>query len=402
MLQLTKQIKGRKMKKVAMLAIIFMMMLGTTTQVIGAQTTEYTLLIYMNGSDLESDYYAATDDLLEMISATIPSQIAVIVQTGGTKDWHIDEYGYLRISETQVQRWRVTDTEIRLVENVGSISMGESSTLSGFIQYGYTNYPSDQYGLVLWNHGAGAIYGYGADELFNYDTLTLKELQKGLSDGLKNQKQKFDFIGFDACLMSSIEVAQLLAPYSSYLIGSEELEPGHGWDYKSLLNHIGKYQETTPVELGKAIINGFKQQAIKFGTDEAITLSLIDLSKIANVMTSLDAFYSKLLSGMLETSKQEHILKARWNAESYGEGSAASGIPDSDMVDIIDFAKGVKTLYPVQVEGLIKAIQNAVVYSINSSFKPNASGLSVYMPSKDKETMSKAVSVLSGTGMSNI
>lgn len=45
---------------------------------------------------------------------------------------------------------------------------------------------------------------------------------------------KLDIIGFDACLMAMYEVGSVMAPYANYLLGSELLEPGTGWDYSML------------------------------------------------------------------------------------------------------------------------------------------------------------------------
>ncbi|MCR5235609.1 MAG: hypothetical protein K6E34_00220 [Lachnospiraceae bacterium] len=39
-------------------------------------------------------------------------------------------------------------------------------------------------------------------------------------------KGHFDFIGFDACLMATVETAYMLSPYADYMIASEEFEPG--------------------------------------------------------------------------------------------------------------------------------------------------------------------------------
>lgn len=53
-------------------------------------------------------------------------------------------------------------------------------------------------------------------------------------DPITGGRFKLDIIGFDACLMAMYEVGSTLAPYGHYLLGSELLEPGHGWDYASL------------------------------------------------------------------------------------------------------------------------------------------------------------------------
>ena len=46
--------------------------------------------------------------------------------------------------------------------------------------------------------------------------------------------QKFGDRDFDACLMGMIEVADVLSDYSDYMIASEEMEAGDGWDYSFL------------------------------------------------------------------------------------------------------------------------------------------------------------------------
>ncbi len=276
--------------KAIFIGLMIFMLMGI--QSTAEETYDYTLLIYMNGSDLETDYYAGSDDFLEMIKGDIPDNVAVIVQTGGTRDWHTNEYGLPMVSATQNQRWRVTDTEMVLLENSGKSNMGSAQTLTDFIDYGVTNYESDQYSLIMWNHGAGAIYGFGgADELFNYDSMTLDEMQTAFENSYAKHPITFDLVGFDACLMGSVEVGHVLAPYSRYLLASEELEPGHGWDYTSLMNQLSLDANSDPVSFGSAIIDGFVEHAKDNYTNNAITLSLIDLDKVDEVVTALEAFF---------------------------------------------------------------------------------------------------------------
>lgn len=380
--------------------VVIIMLMGMTVR--GEEVYEYTLLIYMNGSDLESEYYAATDDFLEMIAGDIPSNIAVIVQTGGTNDWHTDEYGLPTISTRQVQRWRVTDTELELLEDVGAYNMGDSGTLNDFIDYSVGNYSADQYGIIFWNHGAGAVYGFGADEVYDYDTLTLDEIQTAMEDSYEETGTLFDIVGFDACLMGSVEVAHVFEPYAKYLIASEELEPSHGWNYEAVMNHMSTNPDTSPTDFGEAIIKGFINQSEEAWTDDSITLSLIDLSKIPEVIVALDELIQQLDKGLEITEVKEKILKARLKAESYGDGSEESGVPDSDMVDIIDYATLLKEMYPIEASRVIQAVEEAVISSINSITKPKATGLSIYIPSKDKETMVIAKAALEKIDMSDM
>ena len=42
---------------------------------------------------------------------------------------------------------------------------------------------------------------------------------------------QFEFVGFDACLMGTVETAGLMASYARYMVASQETEPGCGWEY---------------------------------------------------------------------------------------------------------------------------------------------------------------------------
>ena len=50
--------------------------------------------------------------------------------------------------------------------------------------------------------------------------------------------QRLEFVGFDACLMGTVETAYAIKNNVDYLIASEEIEPGTGWNYKKLLNQL--------------------------------------------------------------------------------------------------------------------------------------------------------------------
>ncbi|HBA51252.1 MAG TPA: hypothetical protein DCZ91_26330 [Lachnospiraceae bacterium] len=90
---------------------------------------------------------------------------------------------------------------------------------------------------VLLGGGGGSVSGYGYDEKFSSSgSMNLS----GLTSALKACNVKFNFIGFDACLMATAETALTLSPYADYLIASEETEPGVGWYYTDWLTSFGE------------------------------------------------------------------------------------------------------------------------------------------------------------------
>ena len=109
--------------------------------------------------------------------------------------------------------------------------------------------------MIFWNHGAGSILGFGADENFNYDGLYLYEMADAFLNSYDGQK--FDIVGFDACLMASIEMASVLEPYSKYMVASEEVEPGGGWNYEYYFSAFAATPGMTGKEFGIAITDGY-------------------------------------------------------------------------------------------------------------------------------------------------
>lgn len=64
------------------------------------------------------------------------------------------------------------------------------------------------------------------DEQYEYDSLGVTEMAAAFDRVYDSMTDRFEFIGFDACLMSTLEVANQMVPYARYLYASEEYEPG--------------------------------------------------------------------------------------------------------------------------------------------------------------------------------
>ncbi|MDQ0417953.1 hypothetical protein J2Z48_002137 [Croceifilum oryzae] len=347
----------------------------TVSSAASTPKSDYTLMVYMVGSDLESGGNYASTDLKEMMKVGSTKNVNVVVETGGSNDW-----GNQKISNKENQRWIVKKNDIENVGNVGDRNMGNPKSLTDFIDWSMKKYPAKKYGMVLWNHGGGSVVGYGADEKHDYDALTLSELQQAL-DKSQAKTNKFDMIGFDACLMGNVEVAKLLQPYGKYLVGSEELEPVHGWDYTPFLKTLTTSSQKTGDVVGKVIADSYVKQSKDFGTADDITLSVVDMDKAVDVTKKVESLAKKLKANMEDDEALQAIAKARFRSEDYG-GSGGPG--DTDMVDIVDLAEQLSTLYPKESKALISSVKKSVIYNINSLGNPRANGLSIYFPSEDR------------------
>lgn len=355
----------------------------------------YTVLVYMNGSDLESQYDeeygeyagAGSSDLMEMMQVGSSDEVNVIIETGGTYTWANEV-----VDGERNQRWLVHENELEKLMDLEKRNIGDPGTLTDFLTWGVQEFPAENYALIFWNHGGGSIMGFGADEWFEGDSLTLAEMNEAMQQFYAHTGERFELVGFDACLMATIETAQVFSPYADYFVASEELEPGHGWNYEPILRTLVQKPTVDGAELGKVIVDGYKAQAIEQEQEMSITLSVTDLSAVDEVVTALEAFIDQAESDLSPEGQLYRIAQGRGKAEGYGSTTAHGG--DTDMVDLADLAENLQGHYPEAAQALIVAIDQAVVYNMNSEGRPDASGLSIYFPYKDKDNFQASLNVL--------
>ena len=351
----------------------------------------YTIMVYMNGSDLETEGAMATSDIVEMVTAAFSKEdINVILQTGGTDQWQMDF-----IPNDSLVRYRVIDEALETLEELPAASMGESSTLADFINYSMDNFPAEKFGLIMWNHGGGAVCGFGVDELFDYDGLTLAEIKEAF-DNSYLPSYPLEFLGFDACLMATLETAYMARDYAKYLVASEELEPGYGWDYETWLTALGENPQMDGAELGQVIVDSFVSFYNENGMeDEATTLSVTDLSEVEAVVQALEQFIEV---ADISESNYQTIAKSRSRTREFGMPSEYGG--STDMIDIVHMAEQFNAVYPDEASALIEAVGNAVVYKDQGQFVDHAGGLSLYFPYSAKEEAVERIPVYQTTGFS--
>lgn len=404
------------MKRITALILVLMLMVpgvsfATTEQTNINETinpatgdiADYTYMVFLNGTDLESEYDeeyqeyggAASADLEEMMKIGSTDDVNIIVHTGGTKHW-VNE----NIDENQNQVWYVEKGAIKNLDNLGKHNMGDKDTLRDYIIWTIEHYPAEKYVLNLWNHGGGSVVGYGVDEWFDYDSLTLDELELALKEAKAATGADFEVIGFDACLMATIETAEVLDDYSDYLVASEELEPGHGWSYEEIFKVLTAKPEISGDMLGRVIADSYKAHAIDNETTDGITLSVIDLSKIDNVTEKLENLVSQLASVIDIEDSFYRISSAASNARAFGGNTEEQGY--TDLIDLASFANNLSENYPTEAEALVAAIDEAVVYKINDEFSTDTMGISIYLPYKDKEYFKENLAIYALNSFSDI
>ena len=350
------------------------------------------LMIYMVGSNLESESGLASADIEEMQECGFDEdEMTVLICTGGTDYWWNPD-----IPDDECAIFELTGDGLDQVASLGERDMADPTTLSGFVDFAYQSYSADDYSMVLWNHGGGAILGYGADENYNYDALSMRELDEALgSTKMAADGQKFEWLGFDACLMGMIEVADVLSDYSDYMIASEELEAGDGWDY-SFLRQMTDYGYYGGADAAGCILDAYSS----YYEDNYLyvpdyTLSCMDLSKTDAVIEKLDAFVIAA-EQELQAGGYSRIAKIRDQAKTFGKVSEDTFY---DTVDLYDLSEKMEDLYPVESEELKAAIDDCVV--AQASNIPMTHGMAIYFPYENKEYVGAWLDIYGEIGFSD-
>ncbi|MCL2580354.1 MAG: clostripain-related cysteine peptidase [Oscillospiraceae bacterium] len=352
---------------------------------------DYTVMIYMIGSDLESLEGAATLDIEEMLGSGLDAEkINVILLTGGTNRWQNNQ-----IPENTCALWRVENGELVELGDIGLRNMGDAGTLASFIRYSMTGFPAERNALVFWDHAGGSIAGYGHDEKFD-GSLSLLEMNYAFERaGLR--ENRLDLIGFDACLMASVEMAVIASPYADFLVASQDLEPGDGWDY-GFLQTLSENPTMAGDALGKLIADTF----IKFygpRSRETLTLSVTDLRRAEDVMAAMDGLMAVCSHDLIRdrAGMFAELAGRRGRTKTFGEGSPRDN--SCDMVDLRDMAVKLSDIYPGEAAALLGALDRAVIYNRHNQSRP-LGGLTGYYIFGGKETAARSLEIYAGLGMS--
>lgn len=352
-----------------------------------------TVLVYMDGSDLESDYGAAAEDLKEMEQAVEDAGMAsdtlqVVVEAGGAAEWQYDamrdkEYGRFCLTKEGVQREQ--ELEAR--------NMGSADTLADFINYGTQSYPAEHYGLVMWNHGAGQIEGFGSDSNFESDSLPLADIKKAME--LSDMKVPFDFVSLDACLMGNLELVSVLENKTEYLIASEELEPQNGYDYGWLKTVAGERKhESGPLgrAVGEAMLTSYESSY----TDKEykLTLSLIDMAAYDGFH---NVFHQVLANALEHTDENFYNELGQMRRELQGFGNRQEGMT-AEIVDVMDLLDAMGQLGKDETLGqqVKQQIEKLVPERITKGYPEEPSGLSIYLPSGANDWLQDDMAVYDG------
>jgi cysteine peptidase C11 family protein len=396
---------------------------------------QWTVMIYMAGDNTLDGSVSA--DLQEMKSVGSGPEVNVVAQ--------VDRAGSKKVTTRYLLRKRTPLTRDRIMA-LGETNTGDPAVLKDFIVWATTNYPAERYMLVIWNHGSGvddsnlyeggyfsgalppvvrkgnviragsrrrapkapvsiatiragvkraarALFGRTVETMVTTraiafddqakDYLDNMELKRVLTDVHESLGQPIDLLGFDACLMSMLEVSYQLRDTARVACGSEEEEPGDGWPYNTILAGLAAKPSMTAHELASTVV---KRYLDSYKADDGVTQSAMDLTVVDSLAHAVNTLGQALSGALDDAPAREKIVNVRAQVQEYTA-------PYDQYCDLGDLC----TLLHGSVEhpgvaaacgGVQKALQKAVIASgAKGAAVTNSHGIAIYFPKKHVSTL---------------
>ncbi|MDD4444255.1 MAG: clostripain-related cysteine peptidase [Eubacteriales bacterium] len=369
--------KSAKKWKVAALLLAMLLLLSATGcggDDAALSDNEWAIYFYLCGSDLETNGGAATNDLAELLDVQLPENIKIIIQTGGASYWQNE-----LISPDHIERYVFDSDGLSLVEQLPQSNMGDEGTLSEFLAFAKENYPAEKTGFIFWNHGGGSIGGAAYDENFGGDSLKLDEMYRAFYANyeLAEGNQPFEFIGFDTCLMATVDVAYTFSDVAKYLVASQELEPGNGWYYTGWADALSRDPGMDGLTLGTIICDTYREGCEAVGTADEITLSVTNLTRYYEFLGAYNEFGNEALVNACEDSNFiSSFGRIAMSTENYGGNTKEQGY--TNMVDLGHLARQASDMLPATSDAVLSALDDCIEYQIRGPYRQEATGLSCY------------------------
>lgn len=339
----------------------------------GETVKEWTVMIYLDGDDslLENnaiiDFNEMEKGLSDALAAgkhNFVNSINIIVMidryTGSTST--ATETNGTDWSDTRLYRIK-PDADMTLfnserlddgssaysnhVPEYGEKNMGDPSTLSDFIDFSKNNFPANHYALILWNHGGAAqkksttnpinrvskAICWDADN--NNDTLYLDELQEALEENF-DETDRLDIIGFDACLMATVEIAFELKSTTDFMVASMNSIQDNGWSYDRIFGDING-TPLSPSSFSTYIAQTYKAyiDSTPISQNYGESISVTDISQVDNLVAKINTL-GVAIADEDKQSDIEAIREASYNFYEIDVSSSSDSVsyPYYDIYDL--------------------------------------------------------------------
>ena len=352
---------------------------------------EWTLLVYLNGNNNLDSYGKLNIKQMEEVGST--KDINIVVQWASLENAKTQRLYVVRSTDPK----NVTSP---IVQNMGTVDMGNWKSIVDFVRWGVANYPAKHYFLDVWDHGSGwhALRALNSTTRSVYSPLdiswddnsgnhiTTLQLGQALAQSAQIIGHKIDLYASDACLMAMAEVADQVASSVQIYGGSEEVEPGAGWPYNTLLQRWAAKPLSSAAEVSQILTEEYVKSYNTGGSNENAnaTFSSFDLSKMKQLNASISKFGQSILK--LNPADRAKLLTV---------ANATQSFTYSDYKDLSDFlagvdAAGLSGLERGSTDDIRRSVNEFIIAHAATTGYEKALGLSIWLPTSSDTYNSNA------------
>ncbi|MBI5243655.1 MAG: hypothetical protein HY922_08235 [Elusimicrobia bacterium] len=334
----------------------------------------WTIMVYVNAKNNLESFGLADVNEMEAVGST--SKVNVVVELGrlGSDDGKEPVWrGHRRyLVKKDGDPSKITSP---VVMDIPKADMGDYRHLVEFGQWAKENYPASRYMLIVWNHGSGWNLAKNAgfkpkgisydDETNNH--ITTQQLAQALA-----ALGKTDVYGSDACLMQMASVDYEMKGAVDVIVGSEQTEPGEGYDYTGFLK-LATANPGSAEDIAVAAVKAYHDFYAKRG--ESTTQSALRASALSGLLSLAGEFGDAAMA-----AKETALVK---NAKKQ-----AVYFTESDNRDLYHFVQLVvagskNSAVKEKGQALLNFIANDLMVAnapTGSEYEQNAHGLAIYTP----------------------
>jgi len=289
-----------------------------------APAAQWTIGIYMCADNGMNDQ--AYVDLAEMMAIGSTSEVNIVVQVDNAA----------RDSNPNCRRYLIAKNKRHLLADLGEVDMADTLEIAAFARFLGQRFPARNYGMVFWDHASGwypadsqevpLVRSVLLDESHNsYVSVSGGELRAALRNCRQELGKRLTLLGFDACLMGSVEVGAEVSEYADYLLASEGLVPWGGFPYDEMLGILVARPTLLPTEF----LEQMCEKYVEAYPGEDVCLSGVDLRQLERVMPVLRRTLSDV------DPRAPELRDARKAVQTFASYSGRPPLPSDDIVDLI-------------------------------------------------------------------
>ncbi|MDY0361979.1 MAG: clostripain-related cysteine peptidase [Desulforegulaceae bacterium] len=343
---------------------------------------KWTYMVYMGADNNLST--SGLIDINEMEQAGSDENLKIVVQAEFSSkytDFQLIDYPNYSGETLRFIVENDQDTEkvsLSSASSIGNVNMGSPQTLTDFIKWAAASYPADNYALIIWDHGAGWKKSDISKGAVEDETSNSFMSLPNLGSAVRSSGVHLDIINFDACLMAMYEVAYEFKGTTDYMVFSEDVEPGDGDPYHTILQELKSSPLMSGLDLSKLIVNKYLEFYANDPENRSnqITKSAVDMSFIEELHDAMTDFAEEISENYSAVSGV--VSHAQANSQKFEYKT---------NIDLYDFCSRIAgAIVPEEVGSaaneVVNALSNCLVLSRTYGDKvKNAHGLAAFIPS---------------------